>query len=316
MNNPLVSILMPVKNTGIYTKKAIESILSQTYNNFELIMLDSSDDNITSDIIKSFSDKRIVYYYYPEFNLPQILNFGLNVSRGKIIARMDGDDISLENRLQIEIDFLIAHPDIDIIGTQFNNIDENDKFLYRKNLPVEHSDIEFMMPIIPSILHPTIVTYKDNFFNAGLYDETRILSEDTELFLRMLKIGLKFHNIDIPLYSYRITNKSDELYKRQNEFKYKDCINYINSFYPVECFDFNLRRGLLEYYIGDVSIARHYFFRSIKFDLFKSIKYWRYYFLSLLGNDFMQYIRRKKISFKLNRFLLKLFKYDTYKVKR
>jgi Glycosyltransferases involved in cell wall biogenesis len=132
MNRPFLSILMPVKNTGKFTKKAIESILEQTYDNFELLILDSSDDNITPGIIKSFSDNRIKYFYRPELNLPQILNYGIEIAGGEFIARMDGDDISMSDRISIEMNYLLSHPETDITGTQFYYIDEYDKILYRK----------------------------------------------------------------------------------------------------------------------------------------------------------------------------------------
>ncbi len=315
MNEPLVSILMPVKNTGIFSKKAVESILAQTYINFELLILDSSDDDITSGILKSFSDKRIRYYYRRELNLPQILNFGIDISNGELVARMDGDDISFPDRLKAEINYLESNPEIDVVGTQFYYIDENDKILYMKNLPVEHRDIEFMMPIITSIHHPTIVTKKMNFIKAGLYNESRIYSEDTELYLRMLKAGLKFHNINTPLLLYRVTKKSNELYDKQNSIKYNDCLEYINGFYAAECFDSNIRRGLLEYYIGDVSIARKYLYRCLKYEFFKSLKYWRYLIISLFGNKFLKFIRRYRISQFYNLVFIKLFHHDTYNIK-
>lgn len=315
MNNPLVSILMPVKNTGKFTKKAIESILEQMYDNFELLILDSSDDNITTVIIKSFSDSRIKYFYRPELNLPQILNYGIEIAGGEFIARMDGDDISMSDRISIEMNYLLSHPETDITGTQFYYIDGNDKILYRKNLPVEHKDIEFMMPVITSIHHPTILTKKVNFIKAGMYNESRIYSEDTELYLRMLNAGAIFHNIDTPLLMYRITERSYDLFEKQNKIKYNDCVNYINNYYNEECFDSNIRRGLLEYYIGDISLARKFLYRSMMFGFLKALKYWRYLTVSLLGNNIIRFIRRHRISEFYNKIFIKLFHHDTYNIK-
>ncbi len=315
MDEPLVSILMPVKNTGRFTHAAIESILKQTYRHFDLLILDSSDDKITTEIIKRFTDSRIKYYYHPEMNLPAILNFGISVAEGEFIARMDADDISLPERLSVEVDYLLSHPETDIVGTQFYYIDEYNKILFRKNLPVSHDEIEFMMPIITSIHHPTILTRKDNFYKAGLYNEERIYSEDTEFYLRMLKIGMKFHNIDSPLYLYRILPKSYELFEKQNKIKYQDCLEYINSFYKEDCFYYNIRRGLLEYYIGDISLARRYLFRSINFDFPKSLHYFRYMLASLFGNNFLIFFRKHGISKFYNLLSIKFFHHDTYKVK-
>ena len=118
MDNPLVTILMPVYNAELYLKRAIESILNQTYKNIEfLIINDGSTDNSLA-IIKSYSDKRIVLIENDKNSgLIYSLNIGLKKASGKYIARMDADDISYPTRIQKQCAFMENHNEIGILGT-------------------------------------------------------------------------------------------------------------------------------------------------------------------------------------------------------
>ena len=117
MTNCLISIILPAYNAEKYLKEAIDSILAQTYTNFELIVINDGSTDKTEEIILSYQDSRI-RYIKNEKNLKLIrtLNKGIGLAKGKYIARMDADDISLPHRLKEEVEFMEAHPNIGEIG--------------------------------------------------------------------------------------------------------------------------------------------------------------------------------------------------------
>ncbi len=137
MKKPLVSVIMPVYNAEKYVGEAIESILNQTFTDFEfLIFNDGSTDN-SSKIIKSYKDDRIIFFDYKEnFGYVKHLNDGIKLAKGEYIARMDADDISLPERFQKQYDFLEKNKDVVLCGTwyrvlgtdkEYHTLTNNDK---------------------------------------------------------------------------------------------------------------------------------------------------------------------------------------------
>jgi glycosyltransferase involved in cell wall biosynthesis len=112
-----ISVLMPAYNCEAYIKEAIESIINQTFHDFELIVVDDGSTNDTLNLIKSFTDKRVVCVKNSHRGIVTALNTGLRIARGKYIARMDADDISYSNRLQKQYDFMESHPDVSVCVT-------------------------------------------------------------------------------------------------------------------------------------------------------------------------------------------------------
>jgi glycosyltransferase involved in cell wall biosynthesis len=127
---PEISVLMSVYNAEQYLEKAIESILNQSFKNFEfLIINDASDDN-SLNIINRFQDHRLHVYSNPvNLGLANSLNKGINLSQGKYIARMDADDIAVLSRLAIQYTFLEKNPHIDICGASVRLINESGEYL-------------------------------------------------------------------------------------------------------------------------------------------------------------------------------------------
>ena len=112
-----VSILMPVYNAEPYLSEAIQSMLNQTYTDFELIILDDCSTDRSADVVQTFSDTRIVYHRNDvNYGLANNLNTGIKLAKGKYIARMDGDDISLPERIERQMQFLSIHPEVDLVG--------------------------------------------------------------------------------------------------------------------------------------------------------------------------------------------------------
>ena len=125
---PKVSVLMPVYNTKEeYLREAIESILNQTFTDFEFIIINDGSTNNAEEVIKSYKDSRIKYYRQENHGLIYTLNYGLSLCNGEYIARMDSDDISLPFRFEKQIEVLDKNPNIGIVGGLIKIFQDMDK---------------------------------------------------------------------------------------------------------------------------------------------------------------------------------------------
>lgn len=201
--SPRVSILMPVYNNGDYVAEAIESMLSQTFSDFELIVLDDCSSDHSREVIESFTDKRIIYHRNEKnLGLANNLNIGLDMARGEFIARMDGDDISLPERLQIQVDFLNNHPDIDLCSCGLEKFGKETDIWIRETDPEQ---VKITMLFFSPILHASSVWRREKFENRGLrYRQEAFPAEDYDLWARAVASGLQLANIPQVLYKYRI----------------------------------------------------------------------------------------------------------------
>ena len=127
MNAPLVSVILPVYNCEKYIKQSIQSILSQTYKNLELIVINDGSTDGTLNTIRSLNDERIVLISQRNMGLPSALNEGLKIARGEFIARQDADDVSLSERIEYELKFLLENPDYGLVGCPANFIYEDNE---------------------------------------------------------------------------------------------------------------------------------------------------------------------------------------------
>ncbi len=315
MNKPEISVIMPMHNSERYLKGAINSILQQTFRNFEFIIIDDGSSDNSGKIVKCFDDPRIKFFEGERQGIVQQLNFGLTVANSDVIARMDSDDTCNPQRLTIQYNYLKNNKSVDLVGTNFNIINERGNFVVRKNLPECHNDIEFMMPVTASVLHSTILTYKKTVIKIGGYNATSLFSEDHELFLRMLLDGNKMYNIQIPLYNYRVWTgaSTGNNFDIQNDCMYRNGLSYLDKKFTGSLktnFNYYFRRGLLEYYRGNMNVARHYLFVSLKMKPKKIVKLSRYLMISLLGNVFISWLRSIGLLGKVSILISKFFKRD------
>lgn len=119
-NKPLVSVVMPVYNTKEeFLREAIESVLSQTYDNFEFIILDDGSTNNAPEVISSYKDKRIIYVKHENMGVGKTRNRGFELAKGEFVAAVDSDDISLPERFEKQVKFLQENPDVSIVGSWF-----------------------------------------------------------------------------------------------------------------------------------------------------------------------------------------------------
>ncbi|MCX6159466.1 MAG: glycosyltransferase [Ignavibacteriae bacterium] len=306
-----VSILMPVKNAEKYIKDCIDSVICQSHKDFELIILDDSDD-ITSKIIKSYSDKRIKHLIVSG-NISHKLNYGLQVAQYEFICRMDGDDIIDSRKLEKQISFLLDNPQIDVLGTNYFCINETGSILYEKRLPEYHKEIEFMMPFITSVLHSSIMLKKSKYLRITPYDETLNYAEDLDLFLKSLRI-LKYHNHQETLYYYRINYKP--INTECNRISYLLGEKYLNQKYNSDLNNNEtmFQIGLLEYYRNDIRKARKVFFKLLISSRLNKSMVIRYLIPALFGNNLAK-LRKNGFLIKLNALILKYIHFDTYSIR-
>ena len=211
---PKVTVLMPVYNGEKYLREAIDSILSQTFTDFELLIIDDGSSDKSFKIINSYQDLRIKIIQNPKnVGISASLNDGLSLAKGKYIARMDCDDISLSNRLQKQIDFLDEHPEVVVVGCYMEMIDfEGNKLNQQYEYPLSHEDIVNSMLILNPMGHPSVMFRHIEVVQIGGYRSIKewngVSTEDYDLWLRVAARNYELANLSEFLMHYRNHPKS------------------------------------------------------------------------------------------------------------
>ena len=203
MKSPVVSILMPVYRTASFLRDAMDSMLSQTFTDFELIVLNDCSPDNAEDILDEFKDPRIVRYLGEKNQgLANVLNIGMQMARGKYIARMDSDDLSTPNRLEVQVGYLEQHPDIDLCSCGMSLFGAKNGDWIREADP---DKVRITALFFSPILHASSVWRKDVFEKADLrFNQDMVPAEDYDLWCRALAKGLRLVNIPDCMYLYRI----------------------------------------------------------------------------------------------------------------
>ena len=204
-----VSVVMPVYNGERYLKEAMESILNQTFRDFEFIIINDASTDKSEEIIKSFIDSRIIYIKNDK-NLGQAesLNKGIRNTRGLYVARMDQDDISLPERISVQSAYMEANREVAILGTWIQEIDKDNNAIRRSlfpNTPSPSIKTRLFFARLAgwaSIAHPTVMIKRDLFDKIGYYDPKYHICQDYDLWFRTVK-KYRIENIPKVLLSYR-----------------------------------------------------------------------------------------------------------------
>ena len=234
-----ISVLMPVYNCENYVSDAIESILNQTYTNYEFIIINDGSHDSTSEIINKYVkvDSRIKIINHSENKgLIYSLNEGIDVAKGEYIARMDADDISLADRFQKQIDYLDKNQDVGLLGGAGQNFGENNKINY---LPKYVDIIELLKDV--SFYHPSVMIRKSILDKYNIkYNSNYYLVEDYELWTQLLKYT-KLRNLSDVLIKYRVhkdsvSNRNKNLQEYNKMIIRKNLLERIsyNTYYQKE----------------------------------------------------------------------------------
>ncbi|WP_330110241.1 glycosyltransferase [Methylophaga thalassica] len=236
MNSTDISVLMSVYNTEKYLVEAIESILNQSFNNFEFIIINDGSTDRSEDILRYYErkDKRIKLISRENRGLVLSLNEALDCASASLIARMDADDISLPQRFEEQIKYLKDNPDVVCVGTAQIIIDEDGDELTRLNVPTENSVIQKrLLEGHCPLEHPSVMFRTDAVKALGAYRKDCEAAEDYDLWLRLGEVG-KLANINKPLIQYRYLSSS---VSAANQTKQKESTK-------KACFDAWERRGV------------------------------------------------------------------------
>lgn len=230
--NPRVSVLMPVHNGARHLREAIESILNQKFENFEFIIIDDASTEEARRILKEYasSDYRIILIRNEKhLGITASLNVGLRCAKGEYVARMDGDDISLSDRISCQIDYLDLHSDVAVVGCWIQVIDANGGITgTRKNVIRDHADFLFSMLTCRNwFCHSSVMFRKSVVDQLGGYNENWDVAQDFELWVKMALAGFDARIVQKQLFLYRahsgqltVTQRAMQLTNRDRAYEH------------------------------------------------------------------------------------------------
>lgn len=206
---PFISIVMPVYNMAAFLNECIPSILEQDYENYELIVVDDGSTDRTNDIMNTFPDKRI-HYIQRKHDYIDSMNAGVYVAKGKYILRMDADDLMVQGRIKKQVEYMEAHPEVDVCGSGMKNFGNDDSCLYGLR---GHAAIVSSLLLYNTMAHPTVIMRKiriDQYIaqHGYLYDKKYVYAEDYHLWTSMAMDGFRFDNIHDMLIKHRISSQA------------------------------------------------------------------------------------------------------------
>lgn len=197
-NDPKISVIMPIYNCELYVGEAIESILNQSFADFEFLIIDDCSTDRTLQIAQSYTDQRIkIITKEKNTGYTASLNYGISVAKGKYIARMDADDSSVVERFEMQLEFLEANPDFILCGSTVQ-IYGSDNIIDK---PEHHNEIQIALLYGCPIAHPSVMVRKA-VLEQFMYDGKMEPAEDYDLWTKMIWAG-KMYNIQKPLLRYR-----------------------------------------------------------------------------------------------------------------
>jgi len=219
---PKISVVMSVYNGEKYIEEAIQSILRQTYQDFEFIIVNDCSTDKTVEIINSFNDSRIrIINNLENIGLTKSLNKGIKYTKGEYIARMDADDISLPHRFETQIGFLEKNKDYALIGSSFYQVNEEGKTVFWTRVLTEDSEIRRGLKNQNWFGHGSVLIRKSAFIECKGYNEEFECAQDYDLWLRISE-KFKIANTEEPLYCWRFAVDNITITKKKKQIYYKE----------------------------------------------------------------------------------------------
>ena len=213
MKKPKVSILMTVFNHQKYINSSINSILSQTFRDFEFVIIDNGSTDESGRIIKKVKDKRIKFFNFKKnIGRTKCLNYGLKKCRGKYIAVQDSDDQSKKDRLKIQFNFLEKNLDIGLIGSSYNIIDNKSRVVKKKKINFDLYKYPNKILFNNIIAHSTVMYRNKIMKQIGGYPKKFIYAQDYAFYLRLIK-NHKIKLISKILVNLRLSHKDSETFR-------------------------------------------------------------------------------------------------------
>lgn len=298
MFNPTLSVIMSVYNDEEYVAEAIDSVLSQTYKDFEFIIVDDGSTDTTSKILESYEskDSRIKVLYQKNQGLTKSLNNAIKIAQGSYIARMDSDDISHSLRFEKQILFFQEHQEYALVGTNIIKIDKDGKKIETNTTSYSYEEIVKTFEQRNCIAHGSVMLNKLLLGEKLHYDETFLYAQDFKLWAEIAK-EYKICNLKESLYSLRVHEKSISKKKIEQQSIYAAVVAYeFQNHKKIVDISKELKRdrklrkkvGIILLMNFQPLLARHYFNR---FDL--------YYYISI----FLEHVDMKRVKNMIKRFI-------------
>jgi len=298
-----VSVIIPTYNHKKFISETIQSVLDQTFRDFEIIIIDDGSTDGTADVVKLFSDDRIKYIYQTNCGRSYARNHALNIACGRYITFLDSDDLYLLNKLELQVAFLDAYPEFGMVYTSAYCMDEAGALLsdsYKATVSGQiYKDIAFYVPV--TITLPTVMARREVFDKVGGFDEKMERFEDTDMWRRISKcyfIGA----ISEP--TCRLRSHSENSLLAQDPQKIKEALAY----YSQKIIKDDKSISLLVRRKGVASLYQHYsqammtnpsWERNGIYFLFKSLCYWPFNLRGILFYIHYPYLYRLRKKLKL-----------------
>ena len=187
MNPPIVSVICAVHNGERFLRQSVDSILGQSFSDFEFLLINDGSTDDTASILDAIAgqDARVRVVHQEKIGLTKSLNRGLELARGRFIARQDDDDLSWPTRLAQQVAYLDAHSNCIAVGARYVTIDGSDKVRGRSRVPLMSSKIKRALVTHNVIAHSVAMFRREEVLNAGGYDESCRTAQDYELWCRL-----------------------------------------------------------------------------------------------------------------------------------
>lgn len=279
-HHELVSIILPVKDGERYLSEALDSMLTQTYTHWEMIIVDDGSQDGTADILKKYQarDPRIrVITNKRSVGISKALNKGIKNARGVFIARMDADDISYPKRLEKQVKYLHTHTDVIAIGTQCDIIDAQGRKTSVKNFPLTHEEIYETVFRFNPLQHPTLMVNRTLLPKKFVFYDVLDGAEDLNLLFKLFPFG-KVANMNQNLLAYRIHGdnssfkKIKHIYKQALEARIQGITKY--GYRPsFQSIGLTIAQTILVLLLPEFALRNLYFYtRGIKANIKQEVK--------------------------------------------
>ncbi len=247
MKTPTVTVLMAMYNGERYLRESIDSILDQTFTDFEFLIVNDGSTDDTAKILQSYHDPRItILHNENNIGIPRSVNKGLRMARGEYIARMDVDDISLPHRFRLQVDYLDTHPGVGALGGAVELIDGQGRTIGKNDCFLEHQAIKALLLVnCFSFYNPTTMMRRNLVQQIGMYNERMKYAQDYDLWWRLSGISCLANLPDV-LVQYRCHDKSITTSHREEQlqFAYEISLNAVHTSLRNQSLDTDAYRRL------------------------------------------------------------------------
>jgi glycosyltransferase involved in cell wall biosynthesis len=193
-----VTVVLPVRNEERRVAKAIESIVAQTLRDWQLVVVDDGSTDGTTSVLESLADDRIDVIRIAPSGVSHALNRGIAAASAPLIARQDADDVSLPTRLERQVAFLGARPEVAVVGSAWIEVDATGRSV-RPRASFVAGRVDQALPRFNPLTHTTVMFRRNVVLTAGGYDEDMRFAQDYDLWLRLARMGEVIWNLDEPL---------------------------------------------------------------------------------------------------------------------